>query len=98
MAAFRRSFLAGFASTVTDRVERLYRRVEQEQADQPGTALVLASRGEEVDSALEGMFPKLAKGRASRLSGSGYGDGMRSGQRADIGQHAAGGGRRQVGR
>jgi hypothetical protein len=57
---------------------------------------VLANRGREVDSALKDVFPKLAAGRASRLSGGGYGDGAASAWRADIGQPAAGGGRQQL--
>lgn len=95
-AAYRRSFLEGFAAEVSDRVKAIYQRVET--TDEPGTALVLVDRSKAVTSAVDEMFPKLRSGRRSRLSGGGHGDGRRSAQRADIGQRAAGGGRTAIGR
>jgi hypothetical protein len=97
-AAWRRSFLNGFSSAVGHRLKQTYGRAREEAvAATPGTALVLANRDDEVETAYRQAFPD-ARARRRRLSGGGGRDGRASGKRADIGQSAAGGGRRQVGR
>lgn len=95
-AAFRRTFLDGFARAVGRRLADLYRKTEQEaSATAPGTALVLVDRRTAVQKAFEVEYPKV-RSSSRNLSGGGYGAGVQAGQRADIGQRAAGGGRRQL--
>jgi hypothetical protein len=98
-AAWRRSFLEEFASVVSRRVQRMYARVEQEAAEAgaPGTALMLVNRDKDVAKALQDMFPKLGKGRTSRLSGGGGYAGAESARRADIGGQRVGGQRTAIG-
>lgn len=96
VAAWRRTFLVGFAAVVSKRVEQAYGRIEAEaeRTDQPGTALVLVERTKQVDLAIADMFPKLTKGRRRQLSGGGRRAGGEAGARADIGNRAGVGGSR----
>lgn len=97
-AAWRRTFLEGFASVVGQRLTDMYARTEQEAtAATPGTALVLVDRRAAVDTAFAEAFPRIRSSHRN-LSGGGRAAGRESGRRADIGQRATGGGRRQVGR
>ena len=101
-AAFRRTWLSGFASEI-------YRRLtaaERAAADQhdaaaatagPSAALVLADRRSVVERAFEERFTDLQKGRKRRLSGSGYGAGIAAGRRADVGGPRLRGARGQLG-
>ena len=101
-AAFRRTWLTGFATEI-------YRRLtaaERAAADQhdaapsmrgPSAALVLADRRSLVEKAFEERFTNLQKGRKRRLSGSGYGAGIAAGRRADVGGQRLGGARGQFG-
>ncbi|WP_300019554.1 DUF2786 domain-containing protein [Pseudonocardia sp.] len=96
VAAYRRSWLHGFAVEVHRRLTA----AEQAAADAaraapPGTggpsvALVLADRRERVDRAYAAAFPALGRARRSVLSGSGFGAGARAGARADLGHTAVG--------
>jgi len=88
--AWRRSWLLGFASAVTGRVRAAEdaARSRADQAAPPGepsrTALVLADRSLVIRRAVQQEYPVTRTARLT-YSGSGYGDGYRQGQRADIG-------------
>jgi hypothetical protein len=98
-AAFRRSWLAGFAAMIAHRLHQAEKRAaanatqEREQAGTggPSVALVLADRATVVQRKLEEAYPKLGKARARKLSGSGYRDGVEAGRRADLGGTRVGG-------
>ncbi len=91
--AWRRSWMLGYNSAVVARV-----RAAEEAAvaaatgdaatTDPGgqpAALVLADRSLTVRRQVAAAYPRLRKARVT-YSGSGYGDGYREGQRADIGE------------
>lgn len=98
VAAYRRSWLAGFTSAVVRRLREAEERAQQ-AADRPaeqgdgsaGTAagrsvaLVLADRSVAVRAALEQEYPHLRRASARALSGSGGRSGLLAGQRADLG-------------
>jgi hypothetical protein len=97
VAAYRRSWLAGFATEVHRRlVAAEQRAAEQAATDRPvpeaapgnSVALVLADRRERVDAAFAAAFPHLATARRSVLSGSGFTAGVRAGGHADLGAGA----------
>ena len=69
--SFRTSFLYGFASTVHERLHRIQRQAEQTSSE-PGTALVLRDRKQDVEDAYGEMFPDVRKGRGSTI-GNGAG-------------------------
>ncbi|MFI7455120.1 DUF2786 domain-containing protein [Nonomuraea sp. NPDC049714] len=82
--AYRRSWLLGF----TDEVYRLLREAEnraEAEAASVGTALVLADRHAEVERAVAAAYPRIRLS-VPRTSGSGYGDGVAAGRRADLGR------------
>jgi Protein of unknown function (DUF2786) len=95
VAAFRRSWLAGFTHAIVRRLAAAERRAqaEAERPDASGSpgeagrsvALVLADRSAVVDEALAREYPRLQSGRRRSLSGSGMADGWAAGQRADLG-------------
>ncbi|MFC3503679.1 DUF2786 domain-containing protein [Micromonospora krabiensis] len=83
-AAFRRSWLAGFAQVIGARL----RAAEAEAADgsgAPGVALVLADRSDQVRRRLAEVYPRLRTAPRRRLAGSGFGPGAAAGHRADLG-------------
>ena len=88
--AFRKSWLAGFSSAIGERLREAETRAASDYeatrtGDGPSTAVVLASRDAQVNSALSKVYPRLRSGGSRRLSGSGYGSGRAAGQRADLG-------------
>ena len=92
VAAFRRSWLAGFTSAVVRRLEEAETRAARQAepqgpaaATQTSLALVLADRSVAVADALTRQYPRLRTGRRRALSGSGMAEGWAAGQRADIG-------------
>ncbi|MGH3356427.1 MAG: DUF2786 domain-containing protein [Nocardioidaceae bacterium] len=92
LAAFRRSWLAGFTQAVVRRVADAERKAasdaEWEAAARPSrtsVALVLADRAVAVEEAVAEQYPRLGSARRRSLSGSGMADGWAAGQRADIG-------------
>ncbi|GLH97364.1 DUF2786 domain-containing protein [Phytohabitans aurantiacus] len=101
-AAFRRSWLAGFAAMIARRLQQAEQRAaanaaqerEQTGTGGPSVALVLADRATVVQRKLEEAYPKLGKARHRKLSGSGYRDGVEAGRRADLGGPRVGNGRR----
>ncbi|MHA6794828.1 DUF2786 domain-containing protein [Pseudonocardia bannensis] len=100
VAAYRRSWLHGFAAQVHERLRDAEQAAASaaEQAGGPGsTALVLVDREARVDRAYAEAFPNLGRARRSTLSGSGFADGAAAGRRADLGRGAVAGRRRAVG-
>ena len=94
VAAYRRSWLAGFASAVYTRLLRAERRAVDEQpmtGSGTSTALVLADRSTEVARAVQAAHPRLRTMKQRRLSGDGHGEGRAAGARANLGHHAVGG-------
>jgi Protein of unknown function (DUF2786) len=93
VAAYRRSWLHGFAVEVHRRLAEAERRAadaagggaEGSGGDAERTALVLADRREQVDRAYAEAFPLLDRGRRTVLSGSGFPAGLAAGARADLG-------------
>ncbi len=92
-ASWRRSFMAGFASSVAKRIEEAEREVRQ--TAEASTELVLVDRQSQVDDAVKEKFPVL-KG-AKRQYGSGTGYGAIAGKQANISGPAVGGRTRQLG-
>lgn len=89
-AAFRRSWMAGFRSAISQRMLDAERRAEA-VADShrapatASTALVLADRDARVLDAMHDAYPRLSAGRRRTLSGSGGSAGFAAGRRADLG-------------
>ncbi|MEV1143625.1 DUF2786 domain-containing protein [Micromonospora sp. NPDC049799] len=83
-AAFRRSWLVGFAQVVA---VRLRTAEEDAVADSggPSVALVLADRSDRVQRRLAEVYPRLRTAAPRRLAGSGFGSGAEAGRRADLG-------------
>jgi hypothetical protein len=105
-AAYRRTWLVGFAGAVGARLRAAAERARDEAESQRmasgetgrSVELVLADRSTLVTSALEEAFPKLTPGRVRELSGSGTASGYAAGRRADLGgPKVTGGGRRRIG-
>ena len=96
VAAYRRSWLHGFAVRVHQRlVEAEARAAESAAAARaspsatgPSVALVLADRSARVDRAYAEEFPQIGRARRAQLSGSGYAAGAHAGARADLGGRA----------
>lgn len=98
LAAFRRSWLAGFRMAVGDRLAQAETRAEADAGERyraagTSTGLVLADRSAQVDSVMEAAYPHLRVSRPRSLSGSGGADGWAAGQRADLGGRRLGGDR-----
>ena len=97
VAAYRRSWLHGFAVRVHQRLLEAAATALAETADRPSpappegksVALVLADRTDRVERAYAETFPRLARARRASLSGSGFVAGDRAGTRADLGRSAA---------
>jgi hypothetical protein len=98
VAAYRRSWLQGFAAQVHQRLLEAEERAAAEATAQAGdhrgpvasTALVLVDRGAQVDRAYAEAFPHLARARRPSLSGSGFAEGAEAGRRADLGARRIG--------
>ncbi len=91
VAAYRRSWLAGFTTAVVRRLHEAERRAEaaarpsHAAAGERSVSLVLADRSVAVRDAVEAEYPYLRKAQARSLSGSGGRSGYLAGQRADLG-------------
>ncbi|MEJ3654902.1 DUF2786 domain-containing protein [Actinomycetes bacterium KLBMP 9759] len=95
VAAYRRSWLYGFAVEVRRRLlaaeERAERGATAEHAaagDGRSLAVVLADRTSQVERAYSAAFPVLGQARRSTLSGTGFAAGAAAGERADLGHGA----------
>jgi hypothetical protein len=88
VAAFRRSWLAGFTHAVGQRLTAAEQRAAAEAqsvSTGPSVALVLADRDGRVDRRVEEAYPRLRSSTPRRLQGSGVSGGYAAGQRADLG-------------
>jgi hypothetical protein len=98
LAAYRRSWLAGFTGAVVDRLREAEERAAGERAGAAagaGTAqqtvggrsvaLVLRDRSRAVADAVDAAYPRLGTAAPRSLSGSGAASGWAAGQRADLG-------------
>lgn len=85
--SFRTSFWYGFAYRVYERMDEMRSRAEYEATkESTSTELVLLSRKDEVDRAVEDEFPRLRKGANGRVgSPEGFGSGQAAADRADLG-------------
>jgi hypothetical protein len=83
VAAYRRSWLAGYAQAIQARL----RAAEQSATDAaaPGTDLVLADRTELVEQRRDEVYPQLSRLGPRRLRGGGLLRGYHAGQVADLG-------------
>jgi hypothetical protein len=88
--AWRRSWMLGYCTAVVTRVRAAEESAvasasgAQSAASGQSAALVLADRSLVVRRQVSAAYPRLRKTRVT-YSGSGYGDGYREGQKADIG-------------
>lgn len=87
---FRRSFVVGFADTVSDRIDAVYRKTV-EQSSTPGTDLVLVDRRKKVADWVDENMRLSMSGRGHRYTAHGADEGSAAGARADIGQSRFGG-------
>jgi Protein of unknown function (DUF2786) len=99
LAAYRRSWLAGFTYAVVMRLRSAETRAAAEA--EPGgagrsVALVLADRSVHVTHRVTEAYPHLNKLGPRRLAGSGRGHGYAAGQRADLGGTKITGGARRA--
>lgn len=94
VAAYRRSWLAGFTYAVVARLRAAEARAadarDAESRDMSTTvgrsvALVLADRGSHVQQRVAEVYPRLRFAGPRRLAGSGRRQGYAAGQRADLG-------------
>ncbi|SCL64350.1 DUF2786 domain-containing protein [Micromonospora chersina] len=83
-AAFRRTWLAGFAHVVAERL-RTAEAGAVAESGAPSVALVLADRSDRVQRRLAEVYPRLRTAPRRRLAGSGFGPGAAAGRRADLG-------------
>ncbi|WP_091062240.1 DUF2786 domain-containing protein [Micromonospora humi] len=83
-AAFRRTWLAGFAQVVAERL-RAAEAGAVAEAGAPSVALVLADRSDRVQRRLAEVYPRLRTAPRRRLAGGGFGPGAAAGRRADLG-------------
>lgn len=90
VAAFRRSWLAGYRISIAARLRRSEEEAEARATAQDvsrgrSTALVLADRSHQVQQAVAEQYPELRAARPRTLSGSGMQAGYDAGARADLG-------------
>ncbi|MCI4063628.1 DUF2786 domain-containing protein [Micromonospora sp. R77] len=86
-AAYRRSWLAGFAQVIGGRL-RVAEAGAAAEAGAPSMALVLADRSDRVQRRLAEVYPQLRTAAPRRLAGTGFGSGAAAGHRADLGGSA----------
>ncbi|WP_262283476.1 DUF2786 domain-containing protein [Micromonospora sp. MA102] len=91
-AAFRRTWLAGFAQAVAERL-RTAEAGAVAGSGAPSVALVLADRSDRVQRRVAEVYPRLRTAPRRRLAGSGFGPGAAAGRRADLGGTGVGGAR-----
>ncbi|MFC7546417.1 DUF2786 domain-containing protein [Plantactinospora sp. GCM10030261] len=83
-AAFRRTWLIGFAQSVAHRLRRAEEAAVAASAE-PSTTLVLADRSVRVERRRDEAYPDAEPMRQRRLSGGGLYLGAAAGRRADLG-------------
>ncbi|MFP5021394.1 DUF2786 domain-containing protein [Pseudonocardia phyllosphaerae] len=93
VAAYRRSWLYGFAARVHERLREAEAAAVGESGSWAGASgdggpsaeLVLADRGDRVDRAYAEEFGDLRRARRPQVSGTGFGHGAAAADRADLG-------------
>jgi Protein of unknown function (DUF2786) len=93
VAAYRRSWMLGFAYTIQQRLVAAERAAaqradssrRQEAAAGPSVSLVLADRAAIVDRVVAEAYPRLRSAPSRLLSGSGTAEGAAAARRADLG-------------
>ncbi len=93
VAAYRRSWMVGFAYTIQQRLiaaeaaakERAEAAHERDRESGPSVSLVLADRAALVDGAVAAAYPRLRSAPTRYLSGSGSAAGAAAARRADLG-------------
>lgn len=104
LAAYRRSWFAGFTYAVSKRLQAA--EAAQVQASDaatgtdggPSTALVLRDRDDRVAEVMRAEYPRLGTARPRQLTGWGYHDGRAAGSEADLGTTRIDGRRDALGR
>ena len=101
LAAYRRSWLAGFTHAIVLRLRAAEERAAGDASDVPdgrSVALVLADRSGIVQQRLAEAYPRVRFSAPRRLAGTGMSAGYEAGQRADLGGTPVrgGSGRREV--
>jgi hypothetical protein len=81
-AAYRRSWLAGFAHAIGG---RLWQAEKDAAAGAPGAELVLVHRTDLVDRRMAEAYPRLRTAGRRRLAGGGLEQGYAAGRTADLG-------------
>lgn len=88
VAAYRRTWLRGFAEAVYRRLRSAEARAAEQDVAPSGsdrsTALVLRDRITQVEHAYHQAFPGVRTARPRKLSGTGYYDGHSAGERANL--------------
>ncbi|MFH8414386.1 DUF2786 domain-containing protein [Streptomyces collinus] len=96
--AYRKSWMAGFASTVRRRLAEAEETAVRETTVESGTSteLVLVEREAAVERHFKRAHPKLKAAPPRRLTGNGWGDGKAAGERASLGGRQLGGNRKAL--
>ncbi|TWH67682.1 uncharacterized protein DUF2786 [Micromonospora olivasterospora] len=87
-AAFRRSWLAGFAQVVGARLRDAEASAVADVGG-PSVALVLADRSDRVQRRVAEVYPRLRSAAPRRLAGTGFRSGAAAGHRAELGGRGA---------
>ncbi|WP_370944734.1 DUF2786 domain-containing protein [Amycolatopsis sp. cg5] len=97
IAAYRRTWLTGFATAVYLRLKATEERAARSHVTEPGTksaALVVRDRNTLVEDAYDAKYGNLRAAPRRRLTGSGYLDGHSAGERANLNPTGLGSGTR----
>jgi len=91
VTAYRKSWLAGFASSVLRRLSQAENdAVKEAEAKTTGTELVLVKREAAVERFFKQAHPNVKTAPRRRLTGTGWSDGREAGDRADLGSKRIG--------
>lgn len=90
-AAFRRSWLSGFAARIAERLQAA--TTDAVEDSRPGTALVLRDRAQLATVAMEEAFPGTVKKAVAVSRSDAFRAGARAAAQADMGQARMGGSR-----
>lgn len=85
-ASFRRSFMAGYAQRIGERLQDASAEAKAQAVTEHGERLlpVLADRSQAVEDAVAEVFPSLGKFSMSVSNGSGWASGQAAGDRANL--------------
>ncbi|MFE9254059.1 DUF2786 domain-containing protein [Streptomyces sp. NPDC006879] len=98
VTAYRKSWMAGFSSSVRRRLDQAEESAVRETTEQGGVGaeLVLVKREAAVEQFFKQAHPKLKIAPRRRLTGTGWFDGKAAGERADLGGNRLGGARKAL--